>query len=192
MTPRASVLAQDVGGVEVVVVDETWNLGGQFREDRIARGSMCVTEAWSLRSGGLDGAGLSGHSLSLDGVTTATVALEGSRRQRRGQIYVALAAVAWSTAGVSSASSRSTRQHRFSAERRSRAWRCWPMSRSSTAARSQSCVCANARSGRPSQRSGIGASEERPTGLMSRHTARKPVVAIAQARRSQPRRRPAP
>jgi len=33
-------------------------------------------------------------------VTTATVALEGSRRQRRGQIYVALAAVAWSTAGV--------------------------------------------------------------------------------------------
>ena len=41
-----------------------------------------------------------GHSLSLDGVTTATVALEGSRRQRRGQIYVALAAVAWSTAGV--------------------------------------------------------------------------------------------
>ena len=34
------------------------------------------------------------------GVTTATVALEASRRQRRGQIYVALAAVAWSTAGV--------------------------------------------------------------------------------------------
>jgi drug/metabolite transporter (DMT)-like permease len=33
-------------------------------------------------------------------VTTATLALEGSRRQRRGQIYVALAAVAWSTAGV--------------------------------------------------------------------------------------------
>jgi drug/metabolite transporter (DMT)-like permease len=34
-------------------------------------------------------------------VTAATaVALEGSRRQRRGQIYVALAAVAWSTAGV--------------------------------------------------------------------------------------------
>jgi len=33
-------------------------------------------------------------------VTTTTVALEGSRRQRRGQIYVALAAVAWSTAGV--------------------------------------------------------------------------------------------
>ena len=30
----------------------------------------------------------------------ATVALEASRRQRRGQIYVALAAVAWSTAGV--------------------------------------------------------------------------------------------
>jgi drug/metabolite transporter (DMT)-like permease len=30
----------------------------------------------------------------------ATVALEGSRRQRRGQMYVALAAVAWSTAGV--------------------------------------------------------------------------------------------
>ena len=28
------------------------------------------------------------------------MALEGSRRQRRGQIYVALAAVAWSTAGV--------------------------------------------------------------------------------------------
>jgi drug/metabolite transporter (DMT)-like permease len=33
-------------------------------------------------------------------VTTATVALEVSRRQRRGQIYVALAAIAWSTAGV--------------------------------------------------------------------------------------------
>jgi drug/metabolite transporter (DMT)-like permease len=34
-------------------------------------------------------------------VTTAAVALEVSRRQqRRGQIYVALAAVAWSTAGV--------------------------------------------------------------------------------------------
>jgi drug/metabolite transporter (DMT)-like permease len=33
-------------------------------------------------------------------VTTAAVALEQSRRQRRGQIYVALAAVAWSTAGV--------------------------------------------------------------------------------------------
>jgi drug/metabolite transporter (DMT)-like permease len=33
-------------------------------------------------------------------VTAATVALERSRRQRRGQIYVALAAVAWSTAGV--------------------------------------------------------------------------------------------
>ncbi len=33
-------------------------------------------------------------------MTTATVALEGSRRHRRGQIYVALAAVAWSTAGV--------------------------------------------------------------------------------------------
>jgi drug/metabolite transporter (DMT)-like permease len=33
-------------------------------------------------------------------VTTATVALEGARRRRRGQIYVALAAVAWSTAGV--------------------------------------------------------------------------------------------
>jgi drug/metabolite transporter (DMT)-like permease len=33
-------------------------------------------------------------------VTTAGVALEGSRRQRRGQIYVALAAVAWSSAGV--------------------------------------------------------------------------------------------
>jgi drug/metabolite transporter (DMT)-like permease len=33
-------------------------------------------------------------------VTTATVALQGSQRQRRGQIYVALAAVAWSTAGV--------------------------------------------------------------------------------------------
>ena len=39
-------------------------------------------------------------SLSLDGVTTAAVALERSRRQRRGQIYVALAAVAWSSAGV--------------------------------------------------------------------------------------------
>ena len=33
-------------------------------------------------------------------MTTATVALERSRRQRRGQTYVALAAVAWSTAGV--------------------------------------------------------------------------------------------
>ena len=33
-------------------------------------------------------------------MTTATVALETSQRQRRGQIYVALAAVAWSTAGV--------------------------------------------------------------------------------------------
>ena len=33
-------------------------------------------------------------------MTAATLALEGSRRQRRGQIYVALAAVAWSTAGV--------------------------------------------------------------------------------------------
>jgi drug/metabolite transporter (DMT)-like permease len=33
-------------------------------------------------------------------VTTATVALEGLQRQRRGQVYVALAAVAWSTAGV--------------------------------------------------------------------------------------------
>ena len=33
-------------------------------------------------------------------MTTATLALEGARRQRRGQVYVALAAVAWSTAGV--------------------------------------------------------------------------------------------
>jgi drug/metabolite transporter (DMT)-like permease len=33
-------------------------------------------------------------------VTTAPAALEGARRQRRGQIYVALAAVAWSSAGV--------------------------------------------------------------------------------------------
>ena len=33
-------------------------------------------------------------------MTTATFALEASQRQRRGQIYVALAAVAWSTAGV--------------------------------------------------------------------------------------------
>jgi drug/metabolite transporter (DMT)-like permease len=33
-------------------------------------------------------------------VTAATVALEESRRQRRGQVYVALAAVVWSTAGV--------------------------------------------------------------------------------------------
>ena len=33
-------------------------------------------------------------------MTTAALAREGSRRQRRGQIYVALAAVAWSTAGV--------------------------------------------------------------------------------------------
>ena len=33
-------------------------------------------------------------------MTTAAVALKRSRRQRRGQIYVALAAVAWSTAGV--------------------------------------------------------------------------------------------
>jgi drug/metabolite transporter (DMT)-like permease len=33
-------------------------------------------------------------------VATAAVALDESRRQRRGQIYVALAAVAWSSAGV--------------------------------------------------------------------------------------------
>jgi drug/metabolite transporter (DMT)-like permease len=33
-------------------------------------------------------------------VTTATVALDESRRQRRGQLYVALAAIAWSSAGV--------------------------------------------------------------------------------------------
>jgi drug/metabolite transporter (DMT)-like permease len=33
-------------------------------------------------------------------VTTATVALDESRRQRRGQLYVALAAIAWSTAGI--------------------------------------------------------------------------------------------
>jgi drug/metabolite transporter (DMT)-like permease len=33
-------------------------------------------------------------------VTTAAVALEESRRQRRGQLFVALAAVAWSSAGV--------------------------------------------------------------------------------------------
>ena len=33
-------------------------------------------------------------------MTTAAVTLEQSRRQRRGQVYVALAAVAWSTAGV--------------------------------------------------------------------------------------------
>ena len=33
-------------------------------------------------------------------MTTAAVALEESQRRRRGQIYVALAAVAWSTAGV--------------------------------------------------------------------------------------------
>jgi drug/metabolite transporter (DMT)-like permease len=33
-------------------------------------------------------------------VATATVALDESRRQRRGQIYVAMAAVAWSSAGV--------------------------------------------------------------------------------------------
>jgi drug/metabolite transporter (DMT)-like permease len=39
-------------------------------------------------------------SVTLGGVTTAAVALEESRRQRRGQVYVALAAVAWSTAGV--------------------------------------------------------------------------------------------
>src|SRR5829696_1786646 len=38
--------------------------------------------------------------VSLGGVTTAALALDVSRRQRRGQIYVALAAVAWSTAGV--------------------------------------------------------------------------------------------
>src|SRR3954451_16280289 len=41
-----------------------------------------------------------GCALRLDRVTTATLALEGARRQRRGQVYVALAAVAWSTAGV--------------------------------------------------------------------------------------------
>jgi drug/metabolite transporter (DMT)-like permease len=40
------------------------------------------------------------HPVRLESVTTATVALEESRRQRRGQIYVALAAIAWSTAGV--------------------------------------------------------------------------------------------
>lgn len=33
-------------------------------------------------------------------MTTATLALDGLRRRRRGQIYVALAAIAWSTAGV--------------------------------------------------------------------------------------------
>jgi drug/metabolite transporter (DMT)-like permease len=33
-------------------------------------------------------------------VTTATLALDVSQRRRRGQLYVALAAVAWSTAGV--------------------------------------------------------------------------------------------
>ncbi len=33
-------------------------------------------------------------------MTTAAVALDVSRRRRRGQIYVALAAIAWSTAGV--------------------------------------------------------------------------------------------
>jgi drug/metabolite transporter (DMT)-like permease len=33
-------------------------------------------------------------------VATATLALESAQRQRRGQLYVALAAVAWSTAGV--------------------------------------------------------------------------------------------
>ena len=33
-------------------------------------------------------------------MTAATLALESSQRQRRGQIYVALAAIAWSTAGV--------------------------------------------------------------------------------------------
>src|SRR5215204_3358904 len=48
--------------------------------------------------GRLRGAGP--KSVSLETVTTAAVALERSRRQRRGQIYVALAAVAWSTAGV--------------------------------------------------------------------------------------------
>jgi drug/metabolite transporter (DMT)-like permease len=36
----------------------------------------------------------------MGAVTTATLVLDGSRRRRRGQIYVALAAVAWSTAGV--------------------------------------------------------------------------------------------
>jgi drug/metabolite transporter (DMT)-like permease len=39
-------------------------------------------------------------SVTLDRVTTAAVALDESRRQRRGQLYVALAAIAWSTAGV--------------------------------------------------------------------------------------------
>ena len=56
---------------------------------REPRGSRSFGQARSART-----------PLSLDGVTTAAVALEGSRRQRRGQIYVALAAVAWSTAGV--------------------------------------------------------------------------------------------
>ena len=41
-----------------------------------------------------------GAPLSLVGVTTAAVALERSGHHRRGQIYVALAAVAFSTAGV--------------------------------------------------------------------------------------------
>ena len=44
--------------------------------------------------------GRAARSVSLGGVTTATVALEASARVRRGQTYVALAAIAWSTAGV--------------------------------------------------------------------------------------------
>jgi drug/metabolite transporter (DMT)-like permease len=44
--------------------------------------------------------GYGGRAVSLHAVTAATVALEGARRQRRGQTFVALAAVAWSTAGV--------------------------------------------------------------------------------------------
>ena len=41
-----------------------------------------------------------GRPAITHGVTAATMALEGSQRRRRGQVYVALAAIAWSTAGV--------------------------------------------------------------------------------------------
>jgi drug/metabolite transporter (DMT)-like permease len=51
---------------------------------------VTTTSSWSAR--------ISPHD--DDPVTTTTVALGGLRSQRRGQIYVALAAVAWSTAGV--------------------------------------------------------------------------------------------
>jgi drug/metabolite transporter (DMT)-like permease len=47
------------------------------------------------------GPGVAGSPFAITGgVTAAAVALESARGQRRGQLYVALAAVAWSSAGV--------------------------------------------------------------------------------------------